>query len=895
MSATALLLLASVLSAGGTQDTTKKAPIPTRGQLASRPGPVPESFSRATPRLIASRVEAGVSLDGSLDEPVWQSAAPITEFVQRDPTEGAAPSQRTSVRVLYDHDGLYIGVELFDTAPDSIVAQLARRDRHVTADRFMVFLDPYHDKRTGFYFAVNAAGTLYDGTLYNDDWDDDTWDGVWDAKVRRTPQGWTVEMRIPYSQLRFERRAQHVWGVNFKREIARNNETDYIVFTPRNGSGFVSRFPDLEGIADVTPARRLEILPYVTAKAAFLDHAAGDPLNDGSEYSPSAGVDLKLGLGSNLTIDATVNPDFGQVEVDPAVVNLSDVESFFQEKRPFFIEGANIFNFGSGGANNFWGFNNPTPDFLYTRRIGRTPQLGVDVPVNGYSDSPEGTHILGAAKLSGKIGDWSVGTLSAVTQREHATVVDGAGVRSSAEVEPFTYYGAARMLKEFAGGRQGLGLLSTATARDLDDGIARARLNSSAYALGVDGWTFLDSAKTWALTGWLGASHVRGSSEQISALQQNSIHYFQRPDAEHVEVDPAATSLSGFGGRVTLNKQRGRFYSNTAAGFLTPGFEVNDLGFQWTSDVVNAHQVIGYRWRTPTTWYRQINWNASVSHSWDFDGNHVHHMYWSNMNIQLPNYFWMFLGGNYLPDRLNNRRTRGGPLTLNPSGGELFGGFDSDTRKPIVFGLNGSLSRFSQGSNDYWEVGGYVEWKPMDRLSLQVSPSFSRNQTAAQFVGVLDDPAATETFGREYLFAGLDQTTLSSSVRMNWIFSPRLSLEVYAQPLVSTVDYGDLRALARPRTYDFVPSDGVGPDPDGSGPTEPARVTANDFTFASVRGNAVLRWEYLPGSTFYLVWTQSRAASDDIGSFSFRRALTQIGDARPDNIFLMKVSYWWNP
>lgn len=883
MAAAALLLLVSVMAPAD------------QGQIASRTTPAPARSTSETIRFAAARAAEGVTLDGRLDEPIWQTAVPIDAFVQRDPNQGAAPTQRTSVRVLYDDGGIYVGAELFDTAPDSIVAQLARRDRYVTADRFTVYLDPYHDKRTGAFFGVNAAGTLYDGTLYNDDWDDDTWDGVWDAKVQRTERGWMVEMRIPFSQLRFQRSADHVWGVNFRREIARSNEQDYLVYTPRDGSGFVSRFHELGGITGVTPPPRLEILPYVTAKAAFVDHEAGNPFNDGSRYSPSAGVDIKAGLGSNLTFDASVNPDFGQVEVDPAVVNLSDVESFFDEKRPFFIEGANIFNFGSGGANNFWGFNNPTPDFLYTRRIGRAPQLGVNVPVNGYSDSPEGTHILGAAKLSGKVGDWSIGTLSALTKREHATIQDAVGTRSSAEVEPFTYYGAARTLKEFSDGRQGLGFLSTATIRDLGDGIAREQLNSSAFAFGMDGWTFLDQDKMWALTTWLGGSHVRGSAAQITSLQRNSIHYFQRPDAGHVEVDAEATSLSGLGGRVTLNKQKGRFYTNTAAAFVTPGFDVNDLGFQFTSDVVNAHQVIGYRWRTPTNLYRQINWNASTAHSWDFDGNHVHHMYWTNLNIQLPNYYWVFAGGDYLPDRLNNRRTRGGPLTLNPAGGEIFGGFDSDARKPIVFGMDGFYARFGQEATRSWRIAGYVEWKPMDRLSLQVNPSYDKARSGAQFIGTLEDAAVTGTFGREYLFAPLNQTTLSSSVRMNWIFSPRLSLEVYAQPLVSSVDYGDLKALERPRTFDFVPTDGIGPDPDGAGPETPARVTADDFTFASLRGNAVLRWEYLPGSTFYLVWTQSRAASDDIGSFGFRRALTQIGDAKADNIFLVKLSYWWNP
>ena len=889
VSSTFLILLAGFSSATA-QDTVKRR-TPQQVALAARSA----AAGTAPARIAAAPAPEGVTLDGALDEPVWQTVAPVTEFIQKDPKEGEPASQRTSVRILYDQGGLYVGAELFDTAPDSIVAQLARRDRHITADRFTVYLDPYRDRRTGFYFGVNAAGTLYDGTLYNDDWNDDTWDGVWDAKVRRTETGWSVEMRIPFSQLRFARQADPVWGVNFRREVARRNEEAWIVFTPKNGSGFVSRFQELSGLQGITPPPRLEVLPYVTSKLAYVDHAAGDPFNDGSRMSQSAGLDFKMGLGGKLTLDATVNPDFGQVEVDPAVVNLSDVESFFDEKRPFFIEGANIFNFGSGGANNFWGFNNPTPDFLYTRRIGRAPQLGASTPAGGYSDSPEGTHILGAGKLSGKVGAWNVGALSAFTRREHARIEDAAGTRSSAEVEPFTYYGAGRLQRDFADGRHGLGLLSTATVRDLSDSPGRDRLNSSAYAFGVDGWTFLDKDRMWVLTAWAGGSHVAGTAAQTTALQQNSIHYFQRPDANHVAVDPDATSLAGFGGRVTLNKQKGSFYSNTAAAFLTPGFEVNDLGFQWTSDIVNAHQVVGYRWRKPTSYYRQITWNMAAAHSWDFDGNHVHHMYWTNLSTQLPNYYWVSLGGSVLPNRLNNRRTRGGPLTLSPSGFEIFGNFDSDTRKPVVFGMNGYITRFALESDRSWSLGGFVEWKPIDRLSLQVSPSFDRTRTAAQFVGVLDDPAATATFGREYVFAALDQKTLSASLRMNWIFTPRLSLELYAQPLVSSVDYQDMHSLARPRSYEFVPTDGVGPDPDGAGPESPAQVTADDFTFASLRGNAVLRWEYLPGSTLFLVWTQNRSDSENIGEFGLRRSLSRLGSASADNIFLVKLSYWWNP
>jgi hypothetical protein len=837
--------------------------------------------------LRATRAPQPLSLDGSLDEPAWQQATVYGDLVQRDPNEGQPATQRAEVRILYDADAIYVGAQLFDTAPDSIRAQLARRDNEVSADRFFVFLDPYHDRRTGFYFGVNAAGTLYDGTMYNDDWDSSTWDGVWDAKVKRNAQGWAVEMRIPLSQLRFPKKDEYVWGINLRRDIARYNESDYLVYTPKNGSGFVSRFRELGGLTGIVPPRRLEVLPYATAKAEFLDHTAGDPFNDGSRYSPGVGADLKFGLSGNLTLDATINPDFGQVEVDPAVVNLSDGETFFSEKRPFFVEGANIFDgFGSGGANNYWGFNNPSPDFFYSRRIGRNPQLSPETPDGAFMDRPGATHILGAAKISGKIGDWSLGTLSALTKRETATL-DVDGVRSAAEVEPFTYYNVTRTLKEFHEGRQGLGFIATGMLRDANSQLGRDQLTSNAFSFGVDGWTMLGHDKTWALTGWLGASRVGGSTAAITALQSDPIHYFQRPDAEEVTLDPTATSLAGLGGRFTLNKQKGRFYSNTAVAFLTPGFDVNEVGFQWTSDVINAHQVIGYRWSTPTTWYRRINWNASHARNWNFDGDLLHATYWSNANMQLRNFYSLYLGGAYFPDRLNDRRTRGGPQTLNPKGYEMFGGWDSDDRHAVVFGMNGSVDRFARGSENAWSVGTYVEWRPMDRLSLRLSPDLSREKSGAQYIGTLQDPNATATFGTRYLFADLDQTTLSSSLRVNAIFSPKLSLELYAQPFVSSVKYGSLKSLAAPRTYAFNPDDGVGPD--GS------TVTADDFTFASLRGNAVLRWEYLPGSTMYLVWTQDRSMSEDVGDFQFGHSVGRIFDGKANNIFLIKFSYWWNP
>ena len=553
--------------------------------------------------VTAIRSSGPIEVDGRLSEAAWSSAVLISGFTQRDPTEGASPTERTEVRVLYDDDGIYIGARMFDQHPDSIIGRLTRRDAQSNSDRFMVFIDSYHDRRSGFYFGVNAAGTMYDGTLLNDDWDDDTWDGIWTAHTERDAEGWTAEIRIPYSQLRFQRGARFTWGVNFKREIARRNETDYLAFTPRNESGFVSRFPELTGIEQVKPPRRMELLPYVTSRAEFDPPEAGDPFNDGSSFSGNAGLDAKLGLGGNLTLDATVNPDFGQVEVDPAVVNLSDVETFFPERRPFVVEGSNISTFGEGGSNNFWGFNWGNPNFFYSRRIGRPPEG--EVPDADFTDVPDGTTILGAAKLSGRLaGGWSLGMLSAVTDREEAHL-DTAGHQWRTDVEPYTYYGVLRGQREFRQGQQGLGFISTLTARKFDDQALPDQLNSNALTLGMDGWTFLDHDRTRVVTGWGGASLVAGNQALVTDLQESSQHYFQRPDAGYVEVDSSATSLSGYSGRVALNKQKGEWQMNAAFGLVSPGMDVNDLGFQFRTDMINYHLVGTRQWSNPDKIFRR--------------------------------------------------------------------------------------------------------------------------------------------------------------------------------------------------------------------------------------------------------------------------------------------------
>jgi len=842
------------------------------------PPAVPVDSPLTAPQQVrAMRLAQPPAIDGLLLEPMWRSAERISAFLQRDPTEGAVPSESTVVYIAYDDAALYIAARLYDSHADSIVARLARRDQGTSSDRFQVFIDPYHDKRSGFYFGISAAGTLYDGTLFNDEWDDDSWDGVWEGKVSRDSLGWTAELRIPYSQLRFVKQTQYVWGINFRRDIARRNEFDYVVYTPKNGSGFVSRFPDLVGIERIEPPRRLEVMPYVTTRAAFTPHAAGDPFNDGSQLTPGFGADARIGLGSNLTLNATVNPDFGQVEVDPAVVNLSDVETFFSEKRPFFVDGSSVFAFGEGGARNSWSFNWPRPNFFYSRRIGRS--LGAGAPAGGYADGPDGAHILGALKLTGKVaGSWNVGGLTAVTARERATFVDSLSNRWTQEIEPLAGYGVYRAQKEFHKGRQGLGFISTVAARSFDDAGLRDARNSSSLLFGADGWTFLDSTKTWVTTGWISASRIAGSRARMTAVQQNSTHYFQQPDGG-TRVDTAATSLDGAAGRVTLNKQRGNTFVNSAFGFISPGYDVNDLGFMSRTGVINMHVGGGRTWTKPGKLFRYAEAGGAVFRNYDWDGN----INWSGIfqfgYVQFHNYYSLNWNLAYNPWTVNNRRTRGGPLTLTPPAYQF--GFDAGTDSRKTFTLGAGAGTYFRSSRDV-ELWSYVnvEYRPVANVSVSVGPNFSKLENPLQYVDAIPDTAATATYGTQYVFARLRQTELSAGIRLNWTYSPALSLQLYAQPLISAGKYGDFKQLAQPRSNNYTPA---------AAPYNP------DFNFKSLRGNAVLRWEYLPGSTLFVVWTQSRSDFEDVGDFQFGQSMSKMFRAPAENIFMVKASYWWNP
>ena len=846
----------------------------------------------------ARRLDTAVDLDGHLDDAAWDRPS-NPPLVQNEPENGAAPISPTDWWVAYDDEALYVAARLHEAEPGCVSSKLGRRDTWPASDWVYVTLDTFNDDRNAFSFSVNPDGVIGDGALYNDGWNDNSWDGVWQCATEIDDGGWSVEMRIPFSQLAFPATDRQVWGINFSRRYLRCNGREDLCLLPRGEAGYIRRFPDLVGIEGVTPGQRLEVLAFGVGKAEFVEVDEGDPFRDGSDFFGDVGADVTWGLNSNVTLNATVNPDFGQVEVDPAVVNLSDFETYFDERRPFFVQDANSYRFGREGLSNNVNFNFSDPMLFYSRRIGRAPQLPLDDP--DFVDVPSATTILGAAKLGGKLGNTTVGVMSAATAEEIADL-DLGGTRSRRTVEPFTSYTAARVKHTTPDGRQGIGLMATNVWRDLGAPTARDHLARNALAAGLDGWTTLDEDGVWAMRGYLAASRVEGDPAAMDLLQTSSRRYFQRPDADHVTYDPTRRSLTGWGGRVMLNKQSGNTNLNTALGVISPGFEINDLGFQYRADQINWHLMAGYSWLEPKGWVRERGLSLGVYKNWDWAGRGYEQGAGLFYDVSFAN-FWGASGMLfYNPERDSFRASRGGPVMRVPEYREFQLSLYTNWQRPWVVEVGGTAWSSGDGS-DGLSLWGDVTLRPLSSLRLSLGVRRSFDNTRAQWVENVDDPAMTATYGTRHVFGRMDYDELSFPVRVDWTFTPGLTLQSYVQPLFAAARYDRFKELARGDSYDFNrygedgstivrTDDGYTVDPDGAGPIEAYELDDPDFNFKSLKVNMVLRWEYAAGSTIYLVWTQDRADFSNPGEFSPSRDWDLLMDAPGDDIVMAKVTTW---
>jgi len=859
---------------------------------------------RTPPMLVAARTAGATPrIDGRLDDAVWAAAEPASRFTQYSPRNGEPPSESTVVRVAYDDEAIYVAARMFDSRPSRIAAQLGRRDDLGDSDYFEVDFDSYHDHRTSFLFHVNPLGVKRDVAASNDFSSGDSgWDPVWEAATSRDSLGWTAEFRIPLSQLRFPNASSQLWGINFYRYIYRSGESDFWSNWSQTDEGYASLFGHLVGLESLPQPRRIELLPYATGIEERLTSGRADnPFNDGSREVGRAGLDLKYGLTSNLTLNATVNPDFGQVEADPAEVNLTAYETYFSERRPFFVEGADIFRTTSPGLIPVSG-----AQFLYSRRIGRSPQGSANART-GFVDQPTSSTILGAAKLSGRTaGGWVLGLLDAVTAREFATV-DSAGVRFRDQVEPTTNYAVVRAKRDFGGGASSVGLMGTAVNRRIDDD-RLAFLRTAAYAGGVD-FSHRFSRGRYSFFAALGYSSIQGDTLAIRAAQRSSARYYQRPDAEHTDYDPTRTSLAGWNASLGFSKDQGS--TPYALGFsaTSPGFEINDLGYQTRADRVTASFLTRHRWTRPGRVFRYASVETSGSFAWNFGGDRTATSVSASAYGQFLS-FWTINAGLTRGFRaVSDDLLRGGPAGMTPGSWSLYGSLVSDYRKPVR-----AYVGYTRSHNELAGWGDYLYTqlllRPTPTISISTGPSYSVSLRPQQYVTSVTDSSASATMGRRYLFAEILQHSLDLTTRLDVTLSATLSVQLYVQPFVATGDYRRLKELTAPRTTDYLvygetPGSSQTPvtdsdgnvtafdlDPDGTGPRPVVQIGNYDFSSRSLRANAVLRWEYRPGSTLFLVWTSSCSAYDPQPVFSAGDDLRHLCHGRGNNVFAVNMNYW---
>jgi hypothetical protein len=842
------------------------------------------------------------AIDGILDDEAWKEGTWIDDFTQFEPYNGAKVSQRTEFKILFDDDNLYAAFKAYDTSPDSIVNRLTRRD-NPDGDLVGIIFDSFHDLRTGFLFGITSSGVKYDQMFTNDGQNQDSsWDPNWWVKTSVNEEGWVAEMKIPFSQVRFEKNSGDIWGLEVARVLYRKNETSFWQHIPKDAPGIVHMFGELAGLEQIKPRKIFDVTPYTVGKVETFKAEQGNPfMEKGRKYGLNGGIDAKIGVTNNMTMDLTINPDFGQVEADPSEVNLSAYETFFSEKRPFFIEGNNITNFNIGIGDGDVGNDN----LFYTRRIGRRPQGYPNVEDGMYADVPTFTTILGAAKLTGKTSNGlSVGFVEAVTGEEKAEI-DNGGERSYETVEPLTNYVVVRIQKDFNEGKTIVGGIFTGTNRNLDANLDDY-MHKSAYSGGIDFAQYFKDKK-WMFSINTALSQVYGTKEAIENTQRSSTHFFQRPDKDYALLDANRTSLAGSGGRMQISKLDGHLNLIGVVLWKSPGFEINDLGYLQQADRIMPIVWAGYNQWEPKGIYRRFNINGDFWSIFNFGGENVQNGLEGNASMTLKNYWSVWTGGNIGTRALDPDILRGGPTFKTPGRMNARVGFSTDNRKKL--GLEFSTN-FNKGFKDYYKnsyTSFTVSYKPTNYLRISLSPGYSRSFSELQYV--------TQTSFNEndrYIFASIDRKTINASLRVNLNLSPDLTVQYWGQPFVASGRYYDHKYILNPvadkysdrfQTYSeaqLIFQDGYYDIDENLDGNIDYSFERNDFNVKEFLSNLVVRWEYSPGSSVYLVWSQTRSGYDPIGNMDYindmgdlfdRQLFRENDNYNLKNVFLIKFSY----
>lgn len=868
------------------------APAVVLAQAGAAAGPVtapepPLATNGSSGRIYAPRVYNTVRLqgpapriDGRLDDPAWGEGEWSGDFKQQIPTEGAPPSQRTELKILYDDRNVYFAIRAYDD-PAKMHRWPGRRDDFV-GDIVGVCFDSDNDKRSGFEFDLTAGGSKIDLILGNgaNEWDTN-WDAVWHGAVGLEKDAWTAEFLVPLSQLRYGGGNEQIWGLHAWRWINRNQEEVQWQLIPRQNTGRMHQLGELRGIRGLDARRPVELLPYGLGRAAN-DPEAGRE----SQASGAVGLDAKIGLSTNFTLDATVNPDFGQVEADPSVMNLTAYETFFEEKRPFFLEGRSILSFGVEDSDTLF----------YSRRIGHAPTLAPSLAPGESARLPEATTILGAVKVTGKTaGGLSVGVLQSLTQRETARVTGGPPGGRREVVEPGGSYTVVRAHQDWDKGNTSLGGMLTYTRRSLDDP-ARTALPASALGLGLDFTRYFDN-RSWVLEAKGVASRVSGDPLAIRALQTNPVHFYQRTGATHLGVDGAATSLSGHGGALRFGRtDKGRLRLSTEFNWYSPGLELNDLGYLRQADIRANATRVGWNEAVPRGIFRSYSLQLSRLDSWDFGGLKT----WGSTELELSGQFknkwngWAGLRSVEAP--VDTRLLRGGPALRQDAFFCTNAGFGTDESRRLGGSLSAHGHFHSEGLSRQSDLSANAWLRPNRRLRVTAAASYSVNRDDLQYVETVsaDDP--------RYLLGRIDQRTWTLTFRANLSLAPDLTLQFYGSPFVSTGAYTDFKraadTLAPAYAERFHAFSDVRYDPgsqsygvrDASGSYSFADP---DFSFRQFRSNLVLRWEYRPGASLYAVWSQGRTGTSGRSGDSLNHNWNALWSAAAQNVFLVKLSYWF--
>lgn len=830
-------------------------------------------------------------IDGHLNDKAWTYQTWGNGFVQYQPYNGKKPSQKTAFKILYDNNNLYVAIRCYDTDPGKIERRLSRRD-HADGDWVAIEIDSYFDKLTAFDFLVNAMGVKLDAKYSNDNDMDVTWNAVWYAKTSIDKKGWVAEIKIPFSQLRFSKTPDHLWGLQVVRYEFRNQEESTWQPVPKGVSGWVSKFGLLAGIDNIKPKREIAITPYVMGKLKTAPSISGDPFSTGHAGDYSIGLDGKIAVTNDLTLNFTVNPDFGQVEADPSEVNLSAFETYFRERRPFFVAGNNIFNFpltaGGGSRNNLF----------YSRRIGRPPHYSPALDTNEFAKVPEATRILGAFKLSGKTKKgWSIGVLESLTNIEKA-VIDSVGKRSQQTVEPMTNYFNARLQKDIKKGKTIIGGMVTATNRFIHD-TTLMFLPEAAYTGGIDFQNFWKD-KAYTLSAKFAGSTVSGSTKAITSLQEAPQRYYQRPGGDR-KVDSTLKVLKGTAASIELAKiGQGHWRYGLRANMLSPGLSVNDQGYMRLSDVIQQMAWVNYVIWEPFSIFRTLNIHFGQWNVWDFKGEKTFSGGNLNLMSQFKNYWYSRMGFERDGYDLHRHELRGGPAVLTPGGWSFYMGIESDQRKKLTFNVHYNMNIGDQQERNSKGVGLGISYQPVPSLKLSLNPNYNQSFSRFKYVEV------QKIKGKDvYIISSIKQKVLSTDVRINLSLTPNLSIEYWGQPFLFSADYSNFKKLIHPnlKTFDsqfYTYSDKqITYDKannryliDDAGNESTDFYLANpDFSIMEFRSNMVFRWEFVPGSTLYLVWSQGTKGNSSNGNFILGSNIDQLFKLRPTNVFLLKFSY----